>query len=442
MTLATYTSGGTAATSYNITIDFVGASWSADLQSAFVAAADYISSIILSDVADIWANINDGQGFRNFDDLEITAEIAAIDGVGGTLGYAGPTHYRTTEFIPFAGEMTFDDADAQRLYDADITNGTSKWYDTVLHEMIHVLGFGTMWNLQGLLTNYGTADTPDYRYTGALATAEYAAEFPDVYAADPDASLGIPVESDTGLAGTDGGHWDEARFGSELMTGFINTTNTLSNMSLASLADLGYDVAYAQSAPLCFCEDTLIETANGPVAVQDLRAGDQVMTADHGLKPLRFSVLTRYSFDDIAHNPKRCPIRMRTGAFGTAAQTQDLWVSPQHRMVMTSPTMTRLIGQPSVLIAAKDLLDLPKVHQRIPKKGVTYFHLLFDDHVLVQAHGIWSESLYVRGTPPARAFVQGPAARCLVRKLRKAFKQHPFDMNGQNKIHPQNALTA
>jgi len=50
--LTEYTSGDAAMTSYNVKIDFDGASWSEDLQSAFVAAADYISSVILSDVSD------------------------------------------------------------------------------------------------------------------------------------------------------------------------------------------------------------------------------------------------------------------------------------------------------------------------------------------------------------------------------------------------------
>ena len=49
-------------TSYNVKIDFDGASWSEDLQSAFVAAADYISSLILSDVSDKYADVNDGMG--------------------------------------------------------------------------------------------------------------------------------------------------------------------------------------------------------------------------------------------------------------------------------------------------------------------------------------------------------------------------------------------
>jgi len=77
-------------TSYNVKIDFDGASWSEDLQSAFVVAADYISSVILSDVSDKYADVNDGMGPRWFDDLEISAQIVSIDGLGGRFGERRP----------------------------------------------------------------------------------------------------------------------------------------------------------------------------------------------------------------------------------------------------------------------------------------------------------------------------------------------------------------
>ena len=429
-------------TSYNVKIDFDGASWSEDLQAAFVATADYISSVILSDVSDIYADVNDGMGPRWFDDLEISTQIVSIDGVGGVLANAGPTYYRTAELIPFAGQMNFDSADAQRLYDADVTNGTNKWYDTVLHEMIHVLGFGTMWKLQGLIANYGTAQAPDYRYTGTLGNQAYATEFPALYAADTQSGLGVPVESDTGSAGTDGGHWDEVTFDTELMTGFIDTTNSVSAMTLASLADLGYDVSYTLSSPPCFCAGTLIDTVDGAVPVEDLRSGCLIPTADHGIQTLRFVLMTRISSENRPIDPKHYPIRFRTGAFGLARQTQDLWVSPQHRMAVTAPNMMQMIGQNTVLIAAKDLLDLQKVQRRVPKHDILYFHLVFDHHVLIRAHGVWSESMYLQSQPPACAFVHGQSARTLVRKLRKAQKQQPFDMNNPTNFTQQTAQTA
>jgi hypothetical protein len=52
---------------------------------------------------------------------------------------------------------------------------------------------------------------------------------------------GIEIEMDGG-SGTVGVHWDESLFDGELMTGYVDSHNHLSEMTLASLKDLGYDV--------------------------------------------------------------------------------------------------------------------------------------------------------------------------------------------------------
>ena len=56
----------------------------------------------------------------------------------------------------------------------------------------------------------------------------------------------IPLEL-TGGPGTAYSHWSEATFGNELMTGYIDTDNTLSYMTVASLGDLGYSVVAGAS---------------------------------------------------------------------------------------------------------------------------------------------------------------------------------------------------
>ena len=57
----------------------------------------------------------------------------------------------------------------------------------------------------------------------------------------------VPLE-DTGAPGTRDNHWRESVFGAELMTGYLNDgVNPLSRLSVASLADLGYQVDVTQA---------------------------------------------------------------------------------------------------------------------------------------------------------------------------------------------------
>ncbi|WP_406651306.1 leishmanolysin-related zinc metalloendopeptidase (plasmid) [Aliisedimentitalea scapharcae] len=227
--VADYVSGGPAASSYNVAIEFIG-TWTTSLQAAFTEAADYLSTIILADIPDA---VVDGVVV---DDITITATLEGIDGIGGTLGSAGPRMIRNDgTYLSATGAMTFDSADAQDQFDL------GNWETIVLHEMMHALGFGTLWSLMGLTS--GSVAGGDMRFTGANATDVYQTEFSDIASADSGSLLGVPVETDGG-PGTAGGHWDETEFDTEIMTGYVDTNSFVSLMTIAALEDMGYDTVF------------------------------------------------------------------------------------------------------------------------------------------------------------------------------------------------------
>jgi len=238
--LASYTSGlGTfgVTSAFNITVNFIG-EWSTDLQGAFIKASEYLSTLIVGDVQDI--AFADG---TFIDDLTITAELMTIDGTGGVLGRAGPTQARNQnsvdDWIPTQGLMEYDIADAQWLQDSGYLD------DVVAHEMMHALGFGTMWQFHDLTT--GSIQGGDLAYTGENAVAAYQAALQSA-GADSFDIREIPLEMDGG-PGTAGSHWDEAVFTTELMTGWLNAGAEMSAMSVASLEDMGYDTIFDAENP-------------------------------------------------------------------------------------------------------------------------------------------------------------------------------------------------
>lgn len=227
--LTTYISGGPASSSYNVTIEFEG-TWSIELQAAFIDAADYLSTIILGDLPDA---IVDG---IIIDDLSITATLEPIDGPSGTLGSAGPRDIRTDgSLLPATGAMRFDIADAPNQL------ALGNWETIILHEMMHAMGFGTLWSAMGLTT--GSIAGGDLRFTGANATDTYQSEFAGIAGADPGSLLGVPVETDGG-SGTAGSHWDEDLFNAEIMTGYVDAGGFVSVMTIAALEDMGYDTVF------------------------------------------------------------------------------------------------------------------------------------------------------------------------------------------------------
>ncbi len=171
-------------------------------------------------------------GDRVVDDLLIYVQIREIDGPAGVFGGAGPCQIRVDNSLPVVGVMFFDHGDMEGLETHGHLEGT------ILHEMAHVIGFGTLWDHLGLLRNpasgFGGQDT---RFSGDSAVAVWRRIQGDHY---PDSDL-VPVQHQGG-EGVWNGHWRELVFRSELMTPFPDRgLNPLSMISLASMVDVGYE---------------------------------------------------------------------------------------------------------------------------------------------------------------------------------------------------------
>jgi hypothetical protein len=214
-TFSPYTSGSTNGSGFNITITFNG-TWSQENHDIFVAAANELTSIIAGDLPNV--SVRNKGTITTIDDITISAELGQIDGLYGILGQAGPTSLRTGSYLPATAQMQFDIVDV-----ADM--GATAFADVVLHEMSHSLGFGSIWDRKGLVSNG--------EYTGANAVQQFH---------NMGGTGNILVEQDGG-AGTAGSHWDEETYGNELMTGYLNDgPNYFTAMSAASFADLGYQL--------------------------------------------------------------------------------------------------------------------------------------------------------------------------------------------------------
>ncbi|MFM7070019.1 MAG: leishmanolysin-related zinc metalloendopeptidase [Actinomycetes bacterium] len=201
-----------------------------EFRSAFEAAAARWSQVIVAGLPahqltvpqDFLGWVPAYDGF--VDDVLIAARDYAIDGTYGTLGRATALLTRETGGQAYFGIMEFDTADLDRL----ATSG--RLYSVILHEMGHVLGIGADWALKGFINDLLTNPT----YNGPAGVTAWH---------DLGGTGRVPVE-DQGGAGTAIGHWREATFNNELMTGYSDPSERLSRLTVAALADQGYGVNF------------------------------------------------------------------------------------------------------------------------------------------------------------------------------------------------------
>ncbi len=179
------------------------------------------------------------------DDLLINVRLQAIDGPRGVLAAAGPCWIRSTDGLPYLGDVLFDTADLAYLELHDALGGT------VAHEFAHVLGFGLLWGDSLKEPSLGPSGNriagQDTHFAGRQAVANFNAAGGATYG-----GAKVPVENDTaeyGIGALDA-HWRESVFGAELMTTSVviaDPAEPLSAVTIASLADIGYEVDYSQA---------------------------------------------------------------------------------------------------------------------------------------------------------------------------------------------------
>lgn len=162
----------------------------------------------------------------------------------------------------------------------------------------------------------------------------------------------------------------------------------------------------------CFATGTQIETTGGrQVAVEDLRVGDLIQTADHGPSPLLWVGTRAWSLRGDDSDPGQQPIRIAAAALGNGLPAQPLIVSPQHRLLVRSRIAERMFGHTEVLIAAKHLTGCAGIDHATDIETVTYIHLMLPSHEVIFANGAPAESFFAGPqalkdlTPPDRTRV-------------------------------------
>ncbi len=257
----TVTVGGEPVESFEIDVDFQGGT-TPSRERVFQEAADRWERVIGLGVPDFtYTEAGASRGGcpavavgEVVDDVRIYIRVDSIDGSSGVLARASPCSVRVSRFQGWSedilgpvirGYVEFDEDDITRM-EAD-----GSLLSVTLHEMAHVLGFGTVWSARDLLgdpslTNSGTPldANADTHFKGPLARAAF-----DALGGRSHRGAKVPVQNGAETGSSDS-HWRESVFQNELMTPYFSgIVQPLSRITVEAMADVGYGVTPTGADP-------------------------------------------------------------------------------------------------------------------------------------------------------------------------------------------------
>jgi hypothetical protein len=219
-------------TQFTIDVRFIGGSPTGAVQQAFTLAVEKWQSAIVDSLGSVALSVpamscDTAQPAINETVKNLLVLVKFVSLNDNTLGESGPCVLTTPNNLPVLGVMELNSGALNELEQQGLLN------DVIEHEFAHLLGFGTIWDLDNLVQD---TTTQDPWFSGPLAQAAFRTAMPSY------TDKVVPVEAGGG-SGTALGHWRESVMTNELMTGYINLgANPLSAVSIQQMADLGYVV--------------------------------------------------------------------------------------------------------------------------------------------------------------------------------------------------------
>jgi len=141
---------------------------------------------------------------------------------------------------------------------------------------------------------------------------------------------------------------------------------------------------------VCYAKGTSILTKRGFVPIENIKAGHKVVTKgkiynnkfvrnDDEVKIEPVMWISKFKVNNLTSKSR--PICIKKDALGTNSPFQDLYVSPEHHLLINGK-----------MVQAKNIVDGENIYQDKECNDVEYYHLECENHSAIFANGVWAES--------------------------------------------------
>lgn len=173
----------------------------------------------------------------------------------------------------------------------------------------------------------------------------------------------------------------------------------------------------------------ILQTGNGPMAIEDVLPGDDIRLSNGRYEKLLWSGSMTISPVDHDTNPDHGSLtRITADALGLNRPSPDLVLGPTARLLHRAPAVRTLTGKAAAFIPARDFFDGTNFIALRPATPVKVYQIGFARHCSLTVNGIEIESLH-----PGTAFALGLRGDMLAQYLGLFPHKHNLDDFGEMK---------
>lgn len=171
----------------------------------------------------------------------------------------------------------------------------------------------------------------------------------------------------------------------------ITATNTTFSGNIYNKGPTSLTSVIFNPVTFCYLKGTRILTENGYKYIKELKVGDNVVTkgsivnneevvfSESELKPIKWIG----SFYARRRDASDLPICFKAGSLGDNIPSNDLYVSPGHRVIIDGK-----------MVIARDAVNGDSIVQSDDVDTIQYFHFELDSHSAIDAEGALAETLF------------------------------------------------
>lgn len=167
------------------------------------------------------------------------------------------------------------------------------------------------------------------------------------------------------------------------------------NFELLDFSRVAPAVPMFEDAFCAMARGTIIATADGPIAIEDLRPGTYVNTRDNGMQPLQWVGSMSIAPDHTGQTESTGTLsRVTADSFGLGRPMPDLLLGPSARLFRRDASLISAMGTTAALAPISAFIDGDTVLTITPMTPVRVYHLAFARHQIISANGLEIESYH------------------------------------------------